>query len=225
MPLLLVAAGVLGGGCETEETGGGDAPACEDLLIQEPCLDCLETSCCEQVQACIADQEEGGCAACIQGDAEACTASPIAIDLYSCLLGSCAEVCSEDAPGAACDAPADPPSGGSCVTVEGAAECNPVTNAECDDAAGEACDYEAGQLRCFPGPNDRALCEACGAGVGNCGPGLSCFQQVTIGAGGVAVRGTCARTCCDDGDCGDGVCGAQVSAEGQTVGVCLERSE
>jgi len=77
IPPLLLAGVLLGGGCENEETGGGPT-ACEDLLVQEPCLDCLETSCCEQVQACFADQEEGGCAACIQGDAEACTGSAAA---------------------------------------------------------------------------------------------------------------------------------------------------
>lgn len=224
--ILAACAAILGLACEEEEeTAAGGEAACADLLIQAPCLDCLEASCCEEVRDCMADATDGGCAACIAGDADACTGSEIAVQLYACLVGSCEGTCGEGAPGPACDAPADRPSGGACVAIEGDAACNPVTNEGCDGAAGEACDYDSKRFHCFAPPNERALCEPCGGAEGNCGAGLSCFQQVTIGTGGVTVQGTCARTCCDDGDCGGGTCSARVTAEGSTVGVCIERGE
>jgi hypothetical protein len=198
----------------------GDEAACDDLLVPERCFDCLEAQCCEQVRACTEDVAADGCASCIQGEAD-CSKSPVALELYGCVLSDCADACDPAAPGPVCDAP-EARSGGSCVELGGLAACNPVTNEGCDLSAGEACDWDAGGFHCFAPPNDRGLCDACGDGEGFCAPGSSCFRSVGISSEGVAIRGRCARTCCDDGDCGSGRCARAVAAEGMEVGVCLE---
>jgi hypothetical protein len=211
------------GGCVTQESAAAGEPACEDLLVQELCFDCLEASCCEEVRACLDDSSDGGCVACVQGDADACLSAKPALALYGCLLQGCNDACSEGAPGPVCDLPAEAPSGGACAPSGEAVACNPVTNEGCDE--GEACDFDAAGFRCFPGPNDVSGCEPCGPEVGFCRAGFSCLPSVTLGTAGVEVRGACARQCCDDGDCGAGVCGAYVEAGGAKVGVCIERKE
>ena len=215
----LGAAGCIADSSTTEP--GGEA-ACDDLLVQERCFDCLETSCCEEVRTCIDDREDGGCAACIGGDADACTKAKAALALYVCLVQGCQVECGPDAPGPQCDAPAKPSSKGSCVKLDDAATCNPVTNEGCDAEAGEVCDYDKGRYLCYPAPNDQKVCEACGPDAGFCGAGMTCFQSVSIGAEGLVVSGACGRACCDDGDCGAGTCQQKVDVSGGSVGVCIE---
>jgi hypothetical protein len=108
------------------------------------------------------------------------------------------------------------------VKVGGDVDCNPITNEGCDGSAGEACDYNAGAYACYPKPNDLGLCDACGGEDGFCGPGLTCYQRITIGTDGLTVTGKCARSCCDDGDCGGGTCGSKATVGGTSVGVCLD---
>lgn len=220
----VLGASVLGaGGCVATETEVPEERSCEDLLVPQPCFDCLEGACCEQLRACFEDTAEGGCTSCLAGDAEACTSSQVALALYGCLLAEgCNAACGEEAPGPACGATAQAASEGSCAPEGEGVACNPITNASCDGAEGEACDYDAGRFRCFPGPNDRGLCEPCGGDAGFCGAGLSCYSNVKIGAEGLVIEPSCARSCCDDADCGGGVCTGAVEAGGARVGVCLE---
>lgn len=196
----------------------GGAAACEELLVQTPCFDCLESSCCDETRACLDDRD--GCAACVGGDAEAC-GGDVTSQLLACAVGECLDRCGPNAPVPQCDAPAKAASGGSCAPEGEGVACNPLTNASCDEAAGEVCDFDTGGFRCFPGPNERALCEACGGDDGFCGPGLSCYRSIAIEDAGVVITGSCARTCCDDGDCEGGSCGAVLEAGGASVGVCL----
>lgn len=225
--LALVAAAAVGVvACASEGTGDASSAAeaaCEDLLVQEPCFDCLETSCCEEVRACL--DETDGCAACVAGDQDACATSQVALKVLACVLSSCDAACDEEAPGPRCDAPATAASEGSCVDLGENATCNPVTNEGCDGDAGESCDYDGGRFRCYAPPNEGRTCDACGGDDGFCAPGSTCFQRVSIGATGVVLRRSCARSCCDDDDCGEGVCTAFVEADGSRVGACLERGE
>jgi hypothetical protein len=105
----------------------------------------------------------------------------------------------------ACEVPASPPSGGSCVTTSSSITCNPVTNAPC--AVGQACDIKVDSssemvtgFACYDGPNDAALCAACSVtGGASCGGGLSCANVSPTWL-------ACARFCCSDADCGAGRC-------------------
>lgn len=222
----LLAAGwvTLSFGCIADPDGdeGEGEAVCADLLVQEACFDCLESACCAEVRGCIADTAAGGCAACIQGDGDACATGETAESLVSCLLSECSVACAGGAPGPQCDAPAQRSSGGACAPIGEGVACNPLTNAECEGDAGEVCDFDTGGFRCFPGPNEQSVCEPCGGDAGFCGPGLTCFQSVTAGLDGLVIAGSCARTCCDDSDCGAGVCASIVRAGEARVGVCLE---
>ncbi len=212
------------GGCIAEEdTPAEEERACEDLLVPQPCFDCLEGACCEALRACFDETGEGSCTLCLTGDAEACQASQPALALFGCLLQGCSDTCGEDAPSPSCEALEAAPSEGACAPAGERVTCNPITNAECDGDAGEACDFDAGRFRCFPGENDRELCEPCGAEAGFCAPGLSCYPNVKIGTEGIVIEKSCARACCDDGDCGGGTCAGAVRAGDASVGVCLEK--
>lgn len=221
----LAAMHVVTGACGSDsEESSGEPATCEDLLVATPCFDCLETSCCEEVRSCIDDAPDGTCSACVQGTAEtdACLESETTVALFLCAVGKCDAACGETAPAPKCDAPAEPPSGGSCAAAGEGVACNPLTNAECDGGGGEVCDYDTTGFRCFPGPNELDVCEPCGGEAGFCGPGLSCFRNVLISPTGVELTGVCARACCDDEDCGGGTCAAKVTAGAAKVGVCLE---
>ena len=159
----------------------------------------------------------------------------------------------DQGPGPSCDAPAEAPSDGSCVTITSGAggggeggggegggggappdltsECNPVTNEPCDTAAGEACDglqVEEGVFVfiCYPPPNDGLLCDECDYSGGS-----FCAGTTTCAAAGVptGTAGQCTRYCCSDADCGTGTCVTEVdgvSVFGEHVpdlGLCLTR--
>ncbi|HVY44895.1 MAG TPA: hypothetical protein VHB21_03410 [Minicystis sp.] len=205
--------------------GGGAGGGCAAELTPHPCFDAIEAQCCAELQGCLGDGGASGCTACLRsGDATAC-ASPKAIALVGCVLDRCSAECGDGAPTPACDAPASVPSRGACVTVAGDVACNPITNEGCDAGSGDACDYDAGTFACYPPPNDAAICAPCGGKAGFCGPGMSCYERVTIDAtNGLVIRGSCARSCCDDGDCGDGAtCEDRATVGGTSVGVCLTK--
>jgi hypothetical protein len=209
-------------GCADDETSAAAPAACEDLLVADPCLDCLEAgTCCGSVRTCL---EDGACLECVAGYKSSC-AGDAWLDLLACTTKYCSSECgAHRVPVAVCDAPEDAPSDGSCVQLGGSVGCNPVTNDGCDTAAGEACDFGAGQWSCYEAPNTNAVCADCSLRDGFCEPGYTCVQQVVIGEDGLSVAGSCARTCCDDADCGSGVCGQKVKVDGVEVGACIEAS-
>jgi hypothetical protein len=134
---------------------------------------------------------------------------PFARPRGQCLMTNCADECAGGGAEPDCDAPAQPATGGSCVTVAGAIACNPVTNEGCNAAAGEACDVnDADGYECFPEGNSQGLCEECNDNVGYCQGGMTC-------------GGVCVRYCCDDTDCsGAGTCDKTAGFPGG-VGVCV----
>jgi hypothetical protein len=101
------------------------------------------------------------------------------------------------------------PSQGSCVSLGGVVQCNPISNQGCNDAIGEACDFGASGLQCYPPPNDVAVCDACGASGQGCKAGSTC-----------APEGYCAKFCCDDGDCGNA--GDCSPIAGFNLGYCVK---
>jgi hypothetical protein len=109
----------------------------------------------------------------------------------------------------ACELPSQAPSGGSCVTVGGDIQCNPVSGEACTEP-GHACDYSEKGFACYGPPNDRKLCESCDYGKNQfCENGMTC------------INGVCLRYCCDDADCGEGgVC----SKQGGAVGLCYKKA-
>ncbi len=96
---------------------------------------------------------------------------------------------------------------GTCITVGGDIECNPVTNEFCDSTKGEACDFEGKGYHCYPGLNTRALCETCGpaSGVGQCKPGSTCLP---------GPEGKCGKFCCSTAECGTGKCDKSAALPG-----------
>jgi hypothetical protein len=208
-------------GCGDDETSAAAPAACEDLLVGDPCLDCAESRCCDDVRTCL---EDGACVQCVAGYKSSC-AGEAWLGLLTCTQKYCGSECGADlVPVPVCDAPETAPSNGSCVQLGGSVGCNPVTNDGCDSAAGEACDFGAGQWSCYDAPNTNAVCADCSLRDGFCEPGYTCLQQVVIGEDGLTVAGSCARTCCDDADCGSGVCGRKVTVDGAEVGACIEAS-
>lgn len=219
MPVLavaLLASAVLSGvtaGCGEDETS---EPVCDGLLLDTPCLDCVATNCCAQVSDCLGDTRVGGCADCVAGDKASC--GDMWTTLYQCGEAACSEECAPELQYPSCDAPATPPSGGSCVSVTGNVKCSPITNEGC--SAGEACDYHTGFFECFEaGP--RTLCEPCGEAEGFCAAGLSCWEVLLFEPDGIAIENRCAKPCCDDGDCGSGVCTVKVKVDGSEAGLCM----
>jgi hypothetical protein len=120
----------------------------------------------------------------------------------------------------ACDAPAVPPSKGSCYTIQGGAgggmaACNPVSGDPCNGGGGEACDGDGnGGYVCYGPPNDAKLCDMCDPANGVfCGNGLTCIGDGTTGQ--------CAKYCCADGDCGSGKCDLTILGDPK-VGACVK---
>jgi hypothetical protein len=108
-----------------------------------------------------------------------------------------------------CAPPPVPPSNGTCVTVGGTVQCNPLTNENC--GPGTTCDALDGGFACramASAPGD--VCQPC-VSSDACGAALTCF-------------GSCFRFCCSHDDCGGGQCykkpfpGSLLTA----VGVCIE---
>ncbi len=117
-----------------------------------------------------------------------------------------------------CTTPTDGGSGGACITLGGAIECNPITNAPCKADAGEACDFNQNGVQCYapPPPNTAALCETCDPST-DAGPacvgGATC---VTTTSG-----QKCARFCCNDTDCTPGHCDTTTLGTAP-LGVCVK---
>jgi hypothetical protein len=201
-----------GGPCN-EACIGASGDCTEAAEVYEPtCGDCLETNCCEALGACFA--HEGCWIDCVTDhNPEGChepTAHALFYALGSCAQESCAEACSTgpDFEPVCTNVPATAPSVGSCVTLGGTNECNPVTNEGCTEA-GYACDLnQAGDgFVCYEPPNTQALCQMCGANEGWCAPGHTC-------------AGSCVRYCCTSDDCGpDGACDLEI-LDG-VIGLCV----
>jgi hypothetical protein len=89
-----------------------------------------------------------------------------------------------------CDAPAQAPSLGACLTSTPQALCNPLQQIPCP--AGELCSFtqdDPPTLACVPGESSTPLCAPCDATT-PCPSGLVC------------LNGACARLCCLPEDCG-----------------------
>jgi hypothetical protein len=196
-------------------SGTGGAGDCTGAFTAGACATCGEASCCDEGAACKATT---GCIACVYSSDPACTEAnkAAASALVACLHASCEASCFTPTPtpvDVTCSVPAPFPLQGACVTVGGAIECNPVTNELCDAAKGEACDFKGAGYHCYPGPNERSLCEACGPtnNAGQCKPGSTCRP---------GADGNCGRFCCDNADCGAGKCDKSGMFAG-SVGVCV----
>lgn len=204
-----------GGGAGMAGSGGAAGMAGSGGGGGDECQTCGLTSCSAEATACLGVT---GCMECLQGDDTACNADNLdEVDaLGQCLVDNCAAECGLEA-GLDCDAPATPATGGSCVTVSGTIECNPVTNDGCDSGAGEACDFnEAGDgYQCWDGPNPQTICAECSDTIGFCAGGLSCVEASSAG------DFACAKYCCDDTDCGpNGYCDDTLGLPGD-IGLCL----
>jgi len=202
------------GGSATDGGADGGANCTGDWTAGGACGTCLETKCCDTLAAC---GDVLDCIACLSDpdpNSTACTAQnqDPAQALYNCADTNCNAEClaGGEAPPPACDAPATSPSAGSCITIGGKNECNPVTNAGCT-GAGEACDLnQAGDgYECYPAPNTQTLCQDCSSSIGFCQGGMTCF-------------GKCMKYCCADTDCGSGTCDKSASLQlAAGVGVCV----
>jgi hypothetical protein len=154
---------------------------------------------------------------CVQSGTCNATNQTAANALLACAQSACATPCSAGGTvvDPTCTPPTTPPSGGSCVTIDGTTnKCNPVTNAGCNAAAGEACDFGGGGFKCYAPPpaNSAALCATCDVTNGPaCQPTGTCVKTAS-GTG-------CARFCCTDVDCAPGKCDTSVT--GHSAGICV----
>lgn len=182
-------------------TGGAGGGECVGKFPPGSCTTCGEASCCAEGAACDATE---GCISCVESTDPTCTAAnkAEADALLSCLHTSCEAACFPTPPppvDVTCTVPAPLPLAGSCVTVGGAIECNPITNELCDTANGEACDLKGDGYHCYPGPNAKNLCDTCGptGNMGQCKGGSTCLP---------GPDGKCGKFCCSDAECGAGKC-------------------
>lgn len=189
---------------------GGPAPNGCGATVEGDCGPCAEVSCCSELLACI---DAPGCEQCL-GDRTSCSLDTAAAQLADQLTGCLAAAqCEGDPCGVNVTPPPTctggaPPSGGACVVIGGATECNPVTSAGC--GGGLVCDRAPGGYKCVAQPLDEPLCGGCGA-THWCGVGETCFGSL------------CARFCCDDGDCAGGRCAQDVQlALAPPVGICVQ---
>ncbi|MEP7125693.1 MAG: hypothetical protein ABJE95_32485 [Byssovorax sp.] len=196
-------------------SGTGGAGSCIGIFPAGACATCGEAKCCAEGSAC---DVTAGCIGCVYSSDPSCTTAnkPVVDALLACMHGSCEAACFPPPPpktDVTCAVPAPSPSLGSCLSVGGAVECNPITNDPCNTAAGEACDFQGNGYHCYPGPNDKSLCEACGPsnGGGTCKGGSTCLP---------GPDGTCGKFCCDSTDCGKGKCDKTGMLPGN-VGYCL----
>lgn len=158
----------------TKASSSSGTPDCTGLgdFAGDPCGPCLEANCCAELAA-AADP----------------STDP---DLGACADASCNAECFPPPPEPVCGLTI-PAGAGACVTINATDKCNPITNEGCNTAMGEACDVNADGFECYPAPNDKLLCEACGTDEGFCAGGMTCV-------------GKCAAYCCSDADCGTGTC-------------------
>ena len=182
-------------------SGTGGAGSCIGVFPAGACATCGETSCCDEGAKC---DVTAGCIGCVYSSDPSCTAAnkPAVDALLACMHASCEAACFPPPPPKAdvtCAVPSPSPSAGACVTVGGAIECNPITNEPCNTGAGEACDFKGAGYHCYPAPNDKNLCEACGPSNGgaHCKGGSTCLP---------GPDGNCGKFCCGNGDCGKGTC-------------------
>lgn len=189
------------GSTSTATSGTGGAGSCVGVFPAGACTACGEVSCCDQGAKC---EVTAGCIGCVYSSDPSCTAAnkPAVDALLACMHASCEAACFPTPPpkvDVTCAVPEPSPSGGGCVSLGGAIECNPITNAPCDTAAGEACDFKGAGYHCYAGPNAKNLCEACGpsnAGA-HCKGGSTCLP---------GPDGNCGKLCCGPADCGKGTC-------------------
>lgn len=181
------AGGATTGGTTTTTGATTASQSCEGLLPNpNNCGTCIMEKCCAPLQACFADDECADCVVNPDADPGVCNSKAQLAEINQCGASQCALTCSDGA----CDAPATSPSGGSCVTIGGLVECNPITNEPC--GAGEACDRALGGFICYADGNVHTICEQCGSSS----PDKQYCQ------GGLACVGICSRYCCEDTDCG-----------------------
>lgn len=183
-----------------------DKPNCSKVIFPGDCDVCLQTSCCPEMAACIA---QGNCVNACMGSVlpnlTQCTEldgslKDTFVPATQCLKSKCADQCTL------------------------ADECNPVTHNGCT-VIGSSCDLlYPGYFRCFdPDGTPAKICEKCDfQETPFCDSGLRCHP----------VTKTCARYCCNDSDCGTGRCetdpmlafGAEVSRADNKVGICVNKS-
>ena len=191
-------------GGTTSSTGNLD---CTGQLDGSDCGNCVEGNCCLELTACAEDAECFDCLSNPDADPNVCNTNAQLGAINECAGALCPDECGGGG-GAepSCDAPATSPSMGSCVTIAGGNECNPITNEGCTDP-GAACDASEAGFTCYPDGNVQALCDECGVtGSDYCMAGMTCV-------------GKCARYCCEDTDCGTGKCTKGVFADA-AVGFC-----
>jgi hypothetical protein len=212
------AGGAAEGACNTRVFATLPVPACDD---------CLERSCCAELDACAADPS---CAGCLAPDGY-CKPPPKTFDdLVACVHGSCQGECYPAPPvtvdilQAAGDLGA---ASGDCIEPGPNVTCNPMRQSStCNWEAGGACDVvprnpfgnNSTGFACYLS-HRRHINETCGLVEGMCHFGLTCVRND-------AGEDRCARICCHDQDCQAGVCNTEWFdwKFGQTpnaVGVCV----
>lgn len=182
-----------------------DKPNCSEVIFPGDCDACLQTSCCPEMAACIA---QGSCVGLCMGNVLPSPAQCTELDgalkdtfvaSTQCLKSKCADKC----------------------TIPDT--CNPVTHNGCT-TVGSSCDLAyPGNFSCYsPQGTPAKICEKCNFHtLPFCDSGLRCHPETN----------TCARYCCNDGDCGTGRCeldpmlafGAELSSAGDKVGICVNK--
>lgn len=146
-------AGAAGSAGDAGAAGSGPA-VCGGIFTGSTCGTCINTSCCDQSEACAGDD---ACKACIDDESGAgCSTNALFQQLNQCVIGSCLEACTTNA-------------------------CNPVTNAGCG-VAGSACDVSPSNgFICYEPPNNKRTCgQSCGSNVGFCEGGYTCQDKVCM---------------------------------------------
>lgn len=176
---------------------------CSKVIFPGDCDVCLQTSCCTEMAACIAqDTCLDYCMGNVMPPPDQCTTLAGALkDKFGaanqCLTSKCAD---------------------KCILSD---TCNPVTHNGCT-TQGSSCDLGyPGRFACYqPQGTPAKICEKCDIHeLPFCDSGLRCHP----------VTNTCARYCCNDSDCGTGRCeldqmlafGAKIPNPGNKVGICV----
>lgn len=176
---------------------------CEGKLNGTSCGDCMEGQCCQHLGECLEDEACLNCLVNPASNPDLCAEENFP---FAKLIACKDDLCTNQCAPASCDAPAMPPSNGTCLTLGGTIACNPMTNEGCDLAAGEACDFSPDGFTCYP-VSQNEICQPCGQNDGFCAPGMVC-------------AGVCTRYCCDDADCGTGKC-KKGDFAAPTIGYCI----
>jgi len=183
-----------------------DKPNCSQVIFPGDCDVCLQTNCCPEMAACIA---QGSCVDLCMSNVlpvpEQCASLDGQLkDVFTaanqCLETKCAD---------------------KCVLAD---TCNPVTHKGCT-TQGSSCDIAyPGNFQCYaPQGTPAKVCETCDVHtLPFCDSGLRCHPTTK----------KCGRYCCDDGDCGpNGRCeldpmlafGTTLSHPDDKVGICVNK--